>query len=261
MEDSQDESVINPFAKILEVLHKRTQETSSDEKKDEVESEEDTEVKSDQNTPSSIEAVASLFSTVNTQASDVEQVTVIQPVKQKKVVKSSKGRVSRTNRAEISFPVGRVDRQLRLLNIRTRVTKSAPVYLAAALEYLTKEILALAIFELHHTKRKRIKPVDIQRAIFGDAELEKLVQGCTFREGGVTSFNDSSRLLDVVSRRKTTQNTKNPKKIAAPVSPVIPRVDEIVEQTVQPVISTVVEEVSTSTSPSSNSSNEDAFDF
>jgi histone H2A len=255
MEDSQDESVINPFAKILE---ERTQETSSDEKKDEVEPEEDTEVKSDQNTPNSIEAVASVSSDVSTQSSDVEQVTVIQPVKQKKVVKSSKGRVSRTNRAEIAFPVGRVERQLRLLNIRTRVTKSAPVYLAAALEYLTKEILALAIFELHHTKRKRIKPVDIQRAIFGDAELEKLVQGCTFREGGVTSFDDPSRLLDFVSRRKT---TKKPKKIDAQVSPVIPGVDEIVEQTVQPVISTVVENVNTSISPSINSSNEDAFDF
>lgn len=260
MQGSQDETFINPFSKILEVLHKGTPETSSDEKKDEVEPEEDTEVKSDQNTPSSIEAVASVSSTVSTQASaDIEQVTFIQPVKQKKVVKSSKGRVSRTNRAEISFPVGRVDRQLRLLNIRTRVTKSAPVYLAACLEYLTKEILALAIFELHHTKRKRIKPVDIQRGIFGDAELEKLVKGCTFRESGAKSFDDS--LLDFIAKRETATNTKKPKKIVAPVSQSLLGTDEIVEQTVQPVISTVVEEVSTLTSPSSNSSNEDAFDF
>ena len=51
---------------------------------------------------------------------------------------------SRSSRAGLQFPVGRVHRFLRKGNYAKRVGAGAPVYLAAVLEYLTAEILELA---------------------------------------------------------------------------------------------------------------------
>ena len=51
---------------------------------------------------------------------------------------------SRSSRAGLQFPVGRVHRFLRKGNYAARVGAGAPVYLAAVLEYLTAEILELA---------------------------------------------------------------------------------------------------------------------
>ncbi len=51
---------------------------------------------------------------------------------------------TRSSRAGLQFPVGRVHRLLRRGNYAERVGAGAPVYLAAVLEYLTAEILELA---------------------------------------------------------------------------------------------------------------------
>ncbi len=51
---------------------------------------------------------------------------------------------TRSSRAGLQFPVGRVHRILRKGNCAQRVGAGAPVYLAAVLEYLTAEILELA---------------------------------------------------------------------------------------------------------------------
>ncbi|CAG13258.1 unnamed protein product, partial [Tetraodon nigroviridis] len=51
---------------------------------------------------------------------------------------------TRSSRAGLQFPVGRVHRLLRKGNYGERVGAGAPVYLAAVLEYLTAEILELA---------------------------------------------------------------------------------------------------------------------
>ncbi len=51
---------------------------------------------------------------------------------------------TRSSRAGLQFPVGRVHRLLRKGNYAQRGGAGAPVYLAAVLEYLTAEILELA---------------------------------------------------------------------------------------------------------------------
>nr|XP_009933354.1 PREDICTED: histone H2A [Opisthocomus hoazin] len=52
---------------------------------------------------------------------------------------------SRSSRAGRQFPVGRVHRLLRKGNYAERVGAGAPVYLAAVVEYLTADILDLAV--------------------------------------------------------------------------------------------------------------------
>lgn len=51
---------------------------------------------------------------------------------------------SRSNRAGLQFPVGRIHRLLRKGNYAERIGTGASVYLAAVLEYLAAEVLELA---------------------------------------------------------------------------------------------------------------------
>ena len=69
---------------------------------------------------------------------------------------------SRSARAGLQFPVGRISRKLRRGRYAPRVGGGAPVYLAAVLEYLSAEILELAGNMARDSKRKRISPRHIQ---------------------------------------------------------------------------------------------------
>ena len=57
---------------------------------------------------------------------------------------AGKKAVSRSAKAGLQFPVGRIARYLKQGKYATRVGAGAPVYLAAVLEYLTAEVLELA---------------------------------------------------------------------------------------------------------------------
>merc|ERR1712169_157894 len=78
--------------------------------------------------------------------------------------KGGKG-TTRSAKAGLQFPVGRVHRHLRQGRYAARVGAGAPVYLAAVLEYLAAEILQLAVRN--------------------DEELNKLLGGVTIASGGV----------------------------------------------------------------------------
>ncbi|XP_002735146.1 histone H2A-like [Saccoglossus kowalevskii] len=92
---------------------------------------------------------------------------------------------TRSNRAGLQFPVGRVHRFLRKGNYAERVGAGAPVYLAAVLEYLAAEILELAGNAARDNKKSRIIPRHLQLAVRNDEELNKLMSGVTIAQGGV----------------------------------------------------------------------------
>lgn len=92
---------------------------------------------------------------------------------------------SRSSRAGLTFPVGRVSRFLRQGRYAKRVGGGAPVYLAAVLEYLCAEVLELAGNAAKDNKRTRIVPRHIQLAVRNDEELNKMMQGVTIASGGV----------------------------------------------------------------------------
>uniref|UniRef100_A0A673C3Q0 Histone H2A n=1 Tax=Sphaeramia orbicularis TaxID=375764 RepID=A0A673C3Q0_9TELE len=99
--------------------------------------------------------------------------------------KKKKKKHSRSSRAGLQFPVGRVHRLLRKGNYAQRVGAGAPVYLAAVLEYLTAEILELAGNAARDNKKTRIIPRHLQLAVRNDEELNKLLGGVTIAQGGV----------------------------------------------------------------------------
>ena len=88
----------------------------------------------------------------------------------------SKGK-SRSSRAGLTFPVGRIHRLLRKGNYAERVGAGAPVYLAAVIEYLAAEVLELAGNAARDNKKARIIPRHLQLAIRNDEELNKLLSG------------------------------------------------------------------------------------
>jgi len=92
---------------------------------------------------------------------------------------------SRSARAGLQFPVGRIHRLLRKGNYAGRIGAGAPVYLAAVLEYLTAEILELAGNAARDNKKTRIIPRHLQLAVRNDEELNKLLSGVTIAQGGV----------------------------------------------------------------------------
>ncbi|KAK9394933.1 histone H2A-beta sperm [Crotalus adamanteus] len=92
---------------------------------------------------------------------------------------------SRSSRAGLQFPVGRVHRLLRRGHYAERVGAGAPVYLAAVLEYLTAEILELAGNAARDNRKTRIVPRHVQLAVRNDEELGRLLGRVTIAQGGV----------------------------------------------------------------------------
>ncbi|XP_072164634.1 core histone macro-H2A.1-like [Diadema setosum] len=92
---------------------------------------------------------------------------------------------SRSSRAGVLFPVGRMDRYLRMSTHRYRIGSGAPVYLAAVIEYLTAEILELAGNAARDNRKARVTPRHILLAVANDEELHHLLKNVTIASGGV----------------------------------------------------------------------------
>ena len=93
--------------------------------------------------------------------------------------------ISKSSKAGLQFPVGRIARFMKQGRFSQRVGAGAPVYLAAVLEYLAAEVLELAGNAARDNKKTRIVPRHIQLAIRNDEELNKLLQSVTIASGGV----------------------------------------------------------------------------
>ena len=92
---------------------------------------------------------------------------------------------SRSAKAGLQFPVGRIARYMRNMKVAGRLGGGAPVYMAVVLEYLAAEILELAGNAARDNKRSRIIPRHLQLAIRNDEELNKLLGNVTIAAGGV----------------------------------------------------------------------------
>ena len=99
--------------------------------------------------------------------------------------KKSTGSKTRSSKAGLTFPVGRLGRFLKKGRYAQRIGAGAPVYMAAVLEYLVAELLELAGNAARDNKKQRIIPRHIQLAIKNDEELNKYIGSATISQGGV----------------------------------------------------------------------------
>lgn len=118
-----------------------------------------------------------------------------------------KKKKSRSARAGLTFPVGRLHRMLRKGNHGERIGGGAPVYLASVLEYLVAEVLELAGNAARDNRRNRITPRHVQLAVRNDEELNKLLEGVTISEGGVLP-NINAALLPSKDKEKKAANSQ-----------------------------------------------------
>ncbi|NP_001296309.1 histone H2A.1 [Solanum lycopersicum] len=93
--------------------------------------------------------------------------------------------VTKSIKAGLQFPVGRIGRYLKKGRYAQRVGSGAPIYLAAVLEYLAAEVLELAGNAARDNKKSRIIPRHVLLAVRNDEELGKLLAGVTIASGGV----------------------------------------------------------------------------
>ncbi|CAL9176578.1 unnamed protein product [Musa acuminata subsp. burmannicoides] len=106
--------------------------------------------------------------------------------------------VSRSVKAGLQFPVGRIGRYLKKGRYAQRVGTGAPVYLAAVLE--------LAGNAARDNKKNRIIPRHVLLAIRNDEELGKLLAGVTIAHGGVLP-----NINPVLLPKKSNNAAKEPK--------------------------------------------------
>ncbi|XP_037469698.1 histone H2A.1-like [Triticum dicoccoides] len=127
--------------------------------------------------------------------------------------------VTRSVKAGLQFPVGRIGRYLKKGRYAQRIGSGAPVYLAAVLEYLAAEVLELAGNAAVDNKKTRIMPRHLLLAIRNDEEIGKLLAGVTIAHGGVLP-NINPVLLPKKTAEKADKESKSTKKWKdAPKSP------------------------------------------
>lgn len=120
---------------------------------------------------------------------------------------------SRSGRAGLIFPVGRIHRMLKQKS-RLRVGVGAPVYLSAVLEYLVAEVLELSGNAARDCKNNRITPRHILLALGNDEELNKffLNNSGIVPNGGVVPHISSMLLGLSISPSKEKADTKKSSK-------------------------------------------------
>ncbi|PIA29968.1 hypothetical protein AQUCO_05800211v1 [Aquilegia coerulea] len=112
---------------------------------------------------------------------------------------------SRSSKAGLQFPVGRISRFLKAGKYAQRVGAGAPVYLASVLEYLAAEVLEMAGNAARDNKKTRVVPRHIQLAVRNDEELSNLLGSVTIANGGVMP-NIHSNLLPTKKKTDASSN-------------------------------------------------------
>ena len=116
--------------------------------------------------------------------------------------KSGKQQVSRSARAGLQFPVGRLARYLKEGGYAKRVGGAAPVYMAAVLEYIVAEVLELAGNAAKDNKKMRIIPRHIQLAVRNDDELNSFFGNAIIASGGVLPNINAALLPEKKGKKK-----------------------------------------------------------
>lgn len=117
---------------------------------------------------------------------------------------STNAPATRSQRAGLCFPVGRISRMLRTTGLR--IGAGSAVYLAAVLEYFTAEALELSGNDAVKNHRIRITPRNILIAIRSDNELDKLLSDVTIPDGGVIPTIDGVLQIPSKNDEHTSKN-------------------------------------------------------
>jgi histone H3/H4 len=130
-----------------------------------------------------------------------------------KFTEEDKKNTSRQGKAGIIFPPSISEKFLRNFGFsKIMVTKNAPVYLAAVLEYITVDILQISADMANENKRVRITIRDLELSVRTDPELTSLFDKCSicFIGGGVVPSIHHSLLTKKPRKKKRVKPSLTP---------------------------------------------------
>ncbi|CAJ1031031.1 putative Core histone H2A/H2B/H3/H4/C-terminus of histone H2A [Leishmania utingensis] len=101
--------------------------------------------------------------------------------------KASRKSGSRSAKAGLIFPVGRIGQILRHGQYARRIGAAGAVYMAAVVEYLTAELLELSVKAATQSSKKphRLNPRTLMMAVRHDEDLGALLKSVTLAHSGV----------------------------------------------------------------------------
>ncbi|KAK6993241.1 histone H2A [Favolaschia claudopus] len=105
-------------------------------------------------------------------------------------------KASRSVKAGLVFPVGRICRYMKAQNLAKRVSIRAAVYLTAVLEYMTAEMLEVSGITARANKKQRITSRHIRLALEDDELLGKIFDRTIVPHGGVRPFIEPALLVN-----------------------------------------------------------------
>jgi histone H2A len=122
---------------------------------------------------------------------------------------------SMSARSGLLFSAGRMHGIIHKGRYLKRIGKGAPIYAAAVLEYVAKEVLDLAVGEAERVGKHTVKPRHIQLATSKDEELARVTRGFIISKGGVNPHIPPQLL-----RRKTAsrRSRRAPRAAAAAIA-------------------------------------------
>jgi len=106
-------------------------------------------------------------------------------------------RKSRSRRANLRFPVGKIHRLMKRRLLSSRIGATASVYMAAVMEYLTAEVLELAGIAARERRKKLITPRHIQEVVRQDEELDMVFDAVIIPGGGVLVTVEKEEILEL----------------------------------------------------------------
>ena len=116
--------------------------------------------------------------------------------------------VTRSVKAGLLFPVGRVGRYLKEGRYAQRIGSGDAVYLAAVLEYLAAEALELTGNTAKDNRKSRITSRHLMIGFASDEEFEKLLDGVTIAHGGVVPYIHSAVIPKAKNFRQVPQEDR-----------------------------------------------------
>lgn len=123
---------------------------------------------------------------------------------------------SKTSRAGLQFPVGRIKSSLRNGRYAGRISDTAAVFTAAVLEYLAAELLELSGNVARDDKKVRINPRHLMLAGRSDDEFCNLLASSFIQDAGETPM----QLMALRNPRSKLKFKEGPKGEAVPVAAV-----------------------------------------
>jgi hypothetical protein len=78
--------------------------------------------------------------------------------------------ISRSKRANLKFPVARVDKRARKVSPKMKFREDSHVFLTGVLEYILSKVIILSV----HETKKRIQPKTIQEGLKSNEDYNRL---------------------------------------------------------------------------------------